>query len=150
MSHDMKAPIDWGLRARTLTEIFKRSELPEYSGGQLDFAQTYKNASNEELMLSAIQHISASAERIGKNDSDSALSALYNAQEACAMMAARCKEWQDTEPDRADATNLARNVLEVYDGKNVTPKGVKCLATAVMNMDAFITKQTRFVPPEEI
>ena len=43
-------------------------------------------------------------------------------------------------PDRADAVNLARNVLDgvLVDGWLVTPTGARCLASAVLRMDEWI------------
>lgn len=49
------------------------------------------------------------------------------------------------EPDRADATNLARNTIK-YPDLQITAKGVLCLAEAVLEMDKYIAKAPQPAP----
>lgn len=52
------------------------------------------------------------------------------------------------EPDRADATNLARNTIK-YPDLQLTAKGVHCLAEAVLEMDNYIAHFVNATPQQE-
>lgn len=53
------------------------------------------------------------------------------------------------EPDRADATNLARNTIK-YPDLQITAKGVLCLAEAVLEMDKYIADFVNAAPQQEV
>lgn len=52
------------------------------------------------------------------------------------------------EPDRGDATNLARNTIK-YPDWQITAKGVHCLAEAVLEMDKYIADFVNAAPKQE-